>query len=278
MEVKPINAGEYVFECRISGDQKNEAILLLHGFPETSFMWKPLMEKLSSLGYFCTAPNLRGYSENACPRGKQKYHMTALSEDVLNIADAFGKKKFHLIGHDWGAMIGWNVVFNNSSRINSWTALSVPHPRGFVKAIKTDKTQKKKVRYMAWFLLPLLPEIMLRKKDFEKFRRLWKNSTEKEVEDYLAVFRRKGALTAALNYYRANLGGGKKPNVGNIESPTLFIWGKKDLAVGSIAAGNNEKYMKGDYTFLALDGGHWLIQTNYAEVENAVIDHLQNNV
>ena len=277
MKTTKINTGELEFDCRVSGKQENELVILLHGFPETSFMWIGLMEKLSALGFYCIAPNMRGYSQNACPKGVKHYNIENLTLDILNIADALNKTKFHLIGHDWGAGIGWNAVYRHPERIISWTALSIPHPRAFGKAYKTDKEQKKKSRYISWFLLPVLPEFMLRKDDFKKFKRLWKNSSPEEVNDYLSVFRRKHTLSAALNYYRANLGRGKRKPVGDITRPTLFIWGKKDLAVGRMAAEYNHKYIKGDYTYLELDGGHWLIQTNYKEVETTVIEHLTKN-
>ena len=143
-----------------------------------------------------------------------------------------------------------------------------------MKAIKTDKEQKRKSRYIGWFLLPVVPEIMLRKNDFDKFRRLWKHSSADELHNYLSVFRRKQSLTAALNYYRANFRKGKRQRIGDITPPTLFVWGKNDLAIGRVAAENNHQYMKGAYTFLELDGGHWLIQTNYPEVEKATTEHL----
>jgi pimeloyl-ACP methyl ester carboxylesterase len=274
MQTTKIRTGELEFDCRISGNRENELIIFLHGFPETSHMWIGLMEKLSSLGYFCVAPNMRGYSRNACPKGIKNYTVKKLSDDILNIAVAVDANRFHLIAHDWGAGIGWNIVFQNPERIISWTALSVPHPRGFAKAIKMDKEQRKKSRYIGWFLFPMIPEIILRKNDFEKFRRLWKNSSPEELNDYLSVFRRKQTLTASLNYYRANLGRRKRQPVGDITRPTLFIWGNKDLAVGRTAAENNQKYMKGDFTFLELDGGHWLIQSNYTEVEKAVVEFI----
>ena len=95
-----------------------------------------------------------------------------------------------------------------------------------------------------------------------------------ELNNYLSVFRRKYSLTAALNYYRANFKKVNNQPVGDITTPTLFIWGKNDLAIGKVAAENNHKYMKGDYTFIEMDGGHWLIQSNYLEVEKAIIEHL----
>jgi pimeloyl-ACP methyl ester carboxylesterase len=273
-EIKKITIGNLEFDCRVSGNERDELIIFLHGFPETSIMWKKLMDSVSSLGFYCLAPDMRGYSKNACPKGIKNYSLAKLSEDIVNIADSVHKDTFHLVGHDWGAVIGWNIVHTNHDRIKSWTALSVPHMRAFGKAIKLDKVQQKKSRYIKWFLLPVLPEMMLRKNDFQKFRRLWKRSDPEELENYLSVFRRKYALTAALNYYRANIGRIKNQHIGHIKTPTLFIWGKHDIAIGAVAAENNHRYMKGDYTFLALDAGHWLIQESYPEVEAAIIKHV----
>lgn len=274
IELKKITVGELEFDVRVSGKKAHEPVIFLHGFPETSFMWSKLMEKLSYLGYYCIAPDMRGYSENACPKGVENYRVKELREDILNIATSLGAEKFHLVGHDWGAAIGWNIVYASPERILSWTALSVPHTRAFGRALKLDKEQKKKSRYIGWFLVPLLPELYLRRGDLSKFRKLWKHSSPEELENYLSVFRRKKSLTGALNYYRANIGKGKNQPIGSIEAPVLFIWGNRDLAIGSFAAHGNQKYMKGEYTFLELDGGHWLIQTNYDEVEAAIVKHL----
>lgn len=275
MQIRKINIGKFEFDCRVSGNEQNELIILLHGFPETSFMWIDLMGKLSSIGFYCVAPDMRGYSKNACPKGVKHYKVQKLTSDILNIADAIDKDKFHLIGHDWGAGIGWNIVYNNPKRVISWTALSIPHSRAFSKALKMNKEQKRKSRYIGLFLLPIIPEIIIRWNDFKIFRKLWKNSSTEELENYLTVFKRKQSLTAALNYYRANIGRGKgRQPIGDIETPTLFIWGNKDIGVGAFAVKSNEKYMRGEYTFKELDGGHWLIQTNYSEVEDAIIEHV----
>ena len=276
-EIRNVNIDELEFECRVSGNEKDELVVLLHGFPETSFMWKKLMPELASLGFYCIAPNMRGYSKYACPKGKSAYTIKKISQDILDITKSLGKDKFHLIGHDWGAAIGWNIAYKGQDKILSWSALSVPHNSAFGKAIKLDKDQKKRSRYIAWFLIPFLPEIMVRKNDFARFRRLWKHSSTEEVNDYLSVFRRKQSLTGALNYYRANIGRSKNERIGEIRVPTLFIWGKNDMAIGAFAAESNHKYMKGDYTFLELDGGHWLIQSNYSDVKTAIIEHLSKH-
>jgi len=273
-EFLTIDIGELEFDSWMAGKENEELIIFLHGFPEASIMWAGLMDHLAARGFFCVAPDMRGYSQGACPKGLKNYTVEKLGADILNIADALGKRKFHLVGHDWGAAIGWDVVYNNPKRILSWAALSVPHNKAFAKAYHSDPVQKKKSRYIALFLLPYLPEILIRRNNFKWFRKLWRNSSDAEVNYYLSIFRRRASLTGALNYYRANLRRGKMKPISDIQTPTLFIWGKKDLAVGELAAKGTEKYMKGDYTFLELEGGHWLVQTNYSEVTSALVRHL----
>ena len=276
-ELRQIPSGELSFRVRTAGKATDDPILFLHGFPETSAMWSKAMTSFASRGFFCVAPDMRGYSEHACPKGVKNYSVATIGEDIINIADALDIQQFHLVGHDWGAAIGWYLVHDHADRIKSWTALSVPHNRAFAKAFKTDHEQKKKSRYIGWFLLPLIPEFMLRRNDFRTFRKLWKYCEPDEVEDYLAVFRRKKSLTGALNYYRANIGKGKAMHLGEIHTPTLFIWGNRDLAIGRTAAYANEKYMKGPYTFLEVEGGHWLIQSKYDEVTAAIAEHIRNS-
>lgn len=270
---KKITLNDLEFDYRECGDPKNELVMFLHGFPETSIMWAQLMPEIAALGFYCIAPNMRGYSKNACPKGVKNYTADKIGGDILGIAEALNSDKFHLVGHDWGAAIGWNIVFNHPERILSWTSLSIPHSRAFGKALKEDKQQKKMSRYIGLFLLPVLPELVIRRGDFKAFRKLWKRSSPEVVADYLSVFRRKECLTAALNYYRANFRKGRKP-IGEVATPTLFIWGNKDFAIGAYGAEATAEFMTGEYTFLEVNGGHWLVQSNFEEVKEAVSAHL----
>ena len=272
-----VKIDQLVFDCLVSGNEGREAVILLHGFPETSFMWTPLMEQLSTEGYYCVAPDMRGYSKNACPKGVENYRIGKLYQDVLDLSRALGLERFHLIGHDWGAMIGWYFTYNFPENVISWTALSVPHPRAFAAAYKQYREQRKKSRYIRWFMIPYLPEIYIRRNDLALLRRLWKRSRPEELENYLSVFRRKECLTAALNYYRANFGRGKLEKIGPAGVSTLFIWGRHDVAISSMAAENNQEYVAGDYRFLPLEAGHWLVQSRLSEVATAVSGHLKKN-
>ncbi|MGB5508468.1 alpha/beta fold hydrolase [Robiginitalea sp.] len=273
---KKISLGDLEFDYRVCGDEKDELVVFLHGFPETSIMWTQLMPEIAALGFFCVAPDMRGYSKNACPKGVSNYTIEKISNDILEIADTLKPGTFHLVGHDWGAAIGWDITYNHPERILSWTSLSVPHSRAFGKALKVDKEQKKMSRYIGFFLVPFLPELVIRRNDFKVFRKLWKRSTPEVLENYLSVFRRKDSLTGALNYYRANFRKGRQ-TIGDVDTPTLFIWGNRDFAIGSFGARLTRDFIKGDYTFLEVDGGHWLVQSNFDEVKEALGEHLSKN-
>jgi len=273
-----IQVDNFSLECRISGNKNDDLVILLHGFPESSHMWIRLMNDISSLGFYCVAPNMRGYSKGARPIGKKHYSIDKLGLDILNIAQSLGEDRFHLIGHDWGAAVGWKIVGDNPDSILSWSGLSLPHLQAFGEALVNDKEQKRMSKYMKGFRFPILPEIKLRRNDFEIFRKLWKYSSKDEVEDYLSIFRNKKALTSTLNYYRSNYNllrkASEKQILGRIEVPTLFIWGEHDMAIGSASVEICHRYIKGYYKFLKLNGGHWLIQSKYSEVKNALTDHL----
>ena len=273
-----ITVENLTFDCRIAGNESDDLVIFLHGFPETSFMWKRLISDISRLGFYCIAPNLRGYSSKACPSGKRNYTLDKLVKDVMEIANSVNREKFHLVGHDWGAGIGWKVAHDYPNSLLSWTGLSVPHLQAFGEAIAKDKEQKRMSRYIKSFQWPYLPERMIKKNDFALFKKLWKYSSADEIEDYLSVFRDKKKLTASLNYYRTNYrflkNTAKRQILGEIHVPTLFIWGEKDMAIGSFAVENGHKFMKSDYVFLKLDAGHWLVQTKYKEVKSALGEHL----
>ena len=115
------------FRCRVAGQERNRTCDAPSWLASDITYVDPLMERLVEQGYFCVAPDQRGFSPGARPTRVQEYQIGILQQDVIDLADAFGFGKFHLIGHDWGSAIGWATVIFNEDRIKSWSALSVPH-------------------------------------------------------------------------------------------------------------------------------------------------------
>lgn len=280
-KIKKIKIDQFTFDCRTNGNKEDELVIFLHGWPETSYMWKKLMSSISKEGFYCAAPNLRGYSKEACPKEIEQYSLDKLANDVIGIFKSFNKPNFHLVGHDWGALIGWKLAHDHQDKILSWTGISVPHPQSFGKAMVMDEEQIKMSQYVKNFQIPHLPEEQIRKDDFKILRKLWEHCPVDQIEDYLKVFSEPNQLTATLNYYRSNYkllkSAVKTEILGNIYVPTLFIWGKKDMAIGSTSVDENHQYMKNEYEFLELDSGHWLLQTKYQELEEAITNHITRN-
>lgn len=278
IETTKIKLGDLTFDCRVAGNANGELIMFLHGFPETSYMWRKLMQHFASLGFYCVAPNLRGCSEGACPSNKEQYSFKFLVEDVLGILKHFSRTKFHLVGHDWGAAIGWQVVHDYPDVALSFTALSFPHNQAFRDAMVSDKDQQNRARYSKLFAWPAFPEFAMTAFNFHILKSVWTNSAQDELDDYLQVFGNKKRLSSFLNYYRVKGSiyktSGPWRELGHIHTPTLFVWGNKDFFIGKRSAHESHKYMKGDYTYLELDANHWLVQTNYDEVKNAVHSHI----
>ncbi len=269
-----VSVDELTFTCRVSGmENDGEAVILLHGFPETSRMYYDLIPVLVSEGFKVVAPDQRGYSPGARPSKISDYSIDKLSQDVIDIADAFQFEKFHLIGHDWGSAVGWVTVAFHSERVISWTALSVPHLDAFFKAMNNNPEQQRKSQYIKFFKKPILPEFYFSIFGYKYLRDIWRKSSKEEIEKYLEVFKQKGALKSSLNWYRANMKNDDK-SIGDIAAPTLIIYGLKDMAIGEKSVDESEKYLTGDYKIEKLKAGHWLIQESFEAVSNSILQHL----
>jgi pimeloyl-ACP methyl ester carboxylesterase len=272
-----VKVNDLTFTCRVSGlENTGDAVILLHGFPETSRMYYDLIPVLVSEGYKVVAPDQRGYSQGARPPKISDYSIDKLSQDVIDIVDAFQFEKFHLVGHDWGSAVGWATAALYSERIISWTALSVPHLDAFFDAFNTDKDQQRKSQYIKFFKKPILPELYFKIFGYTYLKNIWRKSSQLEIEKYLEVFKQRGALKASLNWYRANMNNEDK-FIGDITTPTLIIYGLKDMAIGEKSVDESEKYLTGDYKIEKLKAGHWLIQESFEAVSNSILQHLNTH-
>tara|TARA_B100000780_G_scaffold276645_1_gene245633 strand:- start:3338 stop:4216 length:879 start_codon:yes stop_codon:yes gene_type:complete len=266
-----------IFTCRVGGMKNTgETVILLHGFPETSRMWYDLIKVLSSSNYRVVAPDQRGYSQGARPLKVSDYKVNKLTQDVVNLADAFKANRFHLIGHDWGAAVGWALSSMCKDRIITYSALSVPHLDAFSDAISNDEIQKKKSYYIKLFRIRFLPELYFKTLNYYNLKTVWRSSNKKEIKIYLSVFSQKNALKAALHWYRAtNLKSTRK--IGNIFVPVLMIYGKRDIAIGEKAVNETINYIKAPYTVKKINSSHWLVQDSFDLVSSNILNHLESN-
>src|SRR5205823_1728966 len=91
-----------VFDVTDDGPADGEVVVMLHGYPESKESWDAVIPSVVAAGYRVLAPDQRGYSPAARPRGRWAYRQSELVGDVVAMADAAGAARFHVIGHDWG--------------------------------------------------------------------------------------------------------------------------------------------------------------------------------
>ncbi len=267
-----IEANGMTFRARLYGlSNPGPGILLLHGFPETSAMWEPLARAAVDAGYRVVAFDQRGYSPGARPEGVAAYAALDLAADVLAVADVLGFRRFHLVGHDWGCNVGWTVTIQNPARVRSWSGLSIPHPATLLADVARDPPT-----YIKVFTAPWVPEVMLTFNGLSGLRSTYEPATSEQREEYLAVFSEPGALTAALNWYRAIpasfevLDELTRP----VRTSTLFLYGTREGWVTPEYLEGQREFMAGPYEELELDAGHWLMQEQTEAVVAAVLAHL----
>jgi len=271
-----LQVGEYTFSARADGPSDGELVLLLHGFPETSYEWRAQLPLLAAEGYRAVAPDQRGYAEGARPPDVDDYRIEHLARDTIGFADALGADRFHLVGHDWGGALAWYVGGNHGDRLKTLTVVSTPHPTPFAESIAGGE-QREKSSYMLWFRESSAEERFL-ENDAALLRAVYTGTgfhDDDAVAEYVRVFRDGAALTGGLNWYRAN---NFRSPIGPITVPTMYVWSTDDVALGAEAAHATARHCEGPYRFEIIEGvSHW-IPEEVPEVLNALLlSHLSTH-
>ncbi|MFD9888341.1 alpha/beta fold hydrolase [Amycolatopsis sp. NPDC059027] len=268
----PTAAGS--FDAIAAGPEDGRPVLLLHGFPEAAVEWEHQVATLGVLGYRAVAPDQRGYSPDVRPERPAEYGIDALVGDVVTIADQLGWNRFDLVGHDWGAAVAWWTADAHPERLRSLTAVSTPHPAALAEAMKTDEDQHLRSRYMTeWRQTPVTERRML-ENDARALREIFERRVpQSKVDDYVRRLSEPGALTAALNWYRAGRPGGK---IGKITVPTMYVWSTEDVSFGSTAAFDTANWVSGPYRFEMLeDVTHWVPEDAPEALTTLLVEHLK---
>jgi pimeloyl-ACP methyl ester carboxylesterase len=284
MKTKMIEANGLTFQVDTCGNGDKFA-LCLHGYPESSFSWRYQLPLLAKLGYTAWAPNLRGYAGSSRPPRKSDYRIDCLTADVAGLIDASGARSTLLIGHDWGGVIAWILALQRIRPLDGFIVMNFPHPRLYRDRI-ARWPQITRSWYVFLFQLPWFPEFMMGSRQARTVRQtFYATAVDKSrfPEEVLDVYRKNalipGALTAMINYYRANWGirkGGlfaeqRQAIESILETPTLMIWGEKDIALGRHLTYGTDKLVK-DLTLRYLpDVSHW-VQQEAPETVNAMIE------
>jgi len=266
-----IPVGDLTFDVLISGPDDGIPLVALHGFPESAASWGKVTPLLTAAGYRVIAPNQRGYSAGARPEGVDAYKIEHLVADVVGLLDALGLSDAHLVGHDWGSAVAWQVAGRHPNRIRSLTAISVPHPTAFGWELREDEDQKQRSSYIGLLRQEGKAEEVLSEDNFRRLRAMFDGQIDPEFADeHIRVLSGEGALTGALNWYRA-----MTRDFGDIDRttvPTTYVWSTGDTALGRAGAERCGEFVDAPYEFVVLDGGsHWIPEERAEELAEAIL-------
>ncbi len=258
--------------------------ILLHGFPEFSYSWRHQIQPIADAGYSVFAPDLRGFNLSDKPAGVDSYQIDRLINDVAALVAASGHSHAHIVGHDWGGLVAWFFAALRPELTATLSILNAPHPTIYGRRLWRT-TQWLKSFYVPVFMTPHLAEWLLSAGHYFLVRQMLARgagrrgafSTE-NIERYVEAAAQPGALTAGLNYYRANARLGFNATViPRIAAPTLVIWGERDPALGvGLLTG-----LEAVVTSLRVERlpgiGHWVQNEAPERVTALLLDHLRRH-
>lgn len=246
------------------------AVLLLHGFPDTHTVWRKQIGVLAAAGFRVIAPDLRGYGRTDAPAAVAAYAIEKLGEDVLGLLDALDIDKVLLVGHDWGAGLGWHLCMRAPARVERFVALSVGHPAALMGA---GIAQRLRSFYMLVFQLRGIAEAMLRAGDWFFLRRYISDASQ--VAQWRQELSVPGRLSAALNYYRANARLGLVRQWPQVAVPVMGVWSDGDAALTEAQMRDSAKYVTAPFRYERIHGAdHWLQLSAAGRVNELLLDYL----
>jgi pimeloyl-ACP methyl ester carboxylesterase len=260
-------------DIHVVDEGAGEPVLLLHGFPDSSYLWRHQMEALIPAGYRVVVPDLRGFGQSDKPQEVEAYAIGAIVSDVEAILDQLGIEQAAVVGHDWGAVVAWSLASLAPERVARLVVMSVGHLATRRYATLEDR---EKAWYQLFFQFEDVAEAWLVQDDWKLFKE-WVRG-DGDMERYLADLSRPGALTAALNWYRANLRPrppAPSPPTPPVRAPTLGMWSTGDHYLCEHRMIRSSEFVEGPWRYERIEGAsHWLQLDAPERVNKLLLDFL----
>jgi epoxide hydrolase 4 len=266
----------------IAGPETGEPVVLLHGFPEFWYGWRNQIPALVEQGYRVIVPDQRGYNLSDKPEGVHNYRISTLATDVAKLAEALGYDQINLVGHDWGAAVAWWVATIYPKILKKLVILNVPYPSIMADQVKQfNLRQVMKSWYIGFFQIPRLPEAVLKRNNAQPLVDSLLGSAKKDtfttsdIAEYRKAWLQPQALRSMINWYRAVGDPGPAPlgsvrttrQPGFIKTPTLMLWGEKDIALTKDLAQPSIDLCENGRLIFFPNATHW-VQHDEAEAVN----------
>jgi pimeloyl-ACP methyl ester carboxylesterase len=230
-------------------------VLLVHGWPDSHEVWRNQVPVLVEHGFQVITPDLRGFGQSARPEGKEHYRLRDSVADMAAVLDACEVEQAHVVGHDWGSAVSWLTAIMRPDRVRTLTAISVPHPFA-----PMTMRQHEMSWYTLYFQFAGVAEARVSADDWAELREL--TPGYRDIERAIVNLSRPGALTATLNWYRANLAPrppGPPPALPPVTAPTLGIWSDGDRYLDGARMRASAEFVRAPWRYEEIpDATHWI--------------------
>ncbi len=252
-----VQSGDVGIEVAVEGPEDGKPVLLLHGWPDSHRLWRHQVPALTAAGLRTIAPDLRGFGDSDRPEAVEAYALPNALADVQAVLDELGVARAHVVGHDWGAAVAWLLGALAADRVDRLVALSVGHLSAFGQG---GFVQRQKSWYMLLFQFAGVAEEWLSADDWANYRACFAHP---DADGTVAELARPGALTASLNWYRANLPPESLIQPGRelppVAAPTLGVWSSGDDFLTEAVMTGSAGFVTGPWRDERIDGaGHWM--------------------
>lgn len=250
------------------------AVLFLHGFPDSSYVWRHQVPAVVGAGFRAIAPDLRGFGASDKPQDVKAYGLMSIVKDAVGLLDALGIQKAHVVCHDYGAAVGWLLASLHPARMQKLVPLSVGSPPSFSAA---DMAQREKSWYMLLFQFKDVAEQIIARDDWRFLREFARHHPE--TEKWIADLSKPGALTAALNWYRANATAERlfsaPPPLPLVKAPVMGLWSSEDAYLMEPQMTGSAAFVDGPWRYERIEGAsHWLQLDQPERVNKLLLDFL----
>jgi pimeloyl-ACP methyl ester carboxylesterase len=260
-----------------AGPRDGPPVVLLHGFPEFWYGWRSQLPALAAAGLRLIVPDQRGYNTSAKPPGIAAYAVERLAADVLGLLDEADERRALIVGHDWGALVGWWLALVHPDRVERLAVLNVPHPAVMRRQLATNPRQVLRSWYVLFFQLPGLPEALLRRGGYAMLARAVRGGrrgscTDADLARYREAWAQPGALRAMVDWYRAaRLTAARPLSLRRVRVPTLLLWGARDRFLGRELAAPSAALCDDVALHFYEQATHWLQHDEAGSVNDRLI-------
>ncbi|MDQ2677635.1 MAG: alpha/beta hydrolase [Actinomycetota bacterium] len=274
-----VDVGGVGIEYDVFGPDDARPVILLHGFPDSSALWRNQVPPLVEAGFRVITPDLRGFGRSDAPDAVESYSLLTSAFDVTAILDDLGIERAHVVGHDFGSALAWVFATFCAERVDHLVPMSVGHPASFRL---TGFEQGMASWYILLFQFHDVAERWLRADDWANFR-AW--SHHPDADGVIGRFEASSSapsassLTSALNWYRANITAeawvAPPLDLPPIQAPTMGIWSTRDFALTEAQMTGSAEHVAGPWRYERVEGpGHWLQLQAPAAVTDLLLDFL----